>query len=350
MTTKYTQVPSSDVTSAIDAARAGIAADVDAVRPPKLAAVVLGGGYGRGEGGVLHTPDGDRLYNDLDFFVFTDGAGRRDRDRIAEALRPVSEKWEKRLNVAVDFSPAKNFTNLRSVARTLMFQELVRGWRPVWGDVDLDRLIPALEPEKLPFSEAARLLLNRGMGLFFAGEHLADGVNDADFIVRNLHKAALGAGDALLLAVKKYRWRGAERLEALREYAQDTALPPEFVAGYERAWRYKLEPRPVLPDDPWAMWKKNRLFLLEAFRRISGAGSAADASAVARGLHERAARERSWKNPLRRLRGRCPGTCAVLFDPPVVTVAALLCAALTAATADAPRYPAQLYRLWLKFN
>lgn len=346
MAEKYTAVPSPKVAAAIDAARAGIASDVAALEIPKLAAVVLGGGYGRGEGGVRHAPEGDKLYNDLDLFVFTDGAGRRGRARIAEALKPVSRKWEERLGVAVDFSPAKNFKNLRSVARTLMYQELVRGWKPVWGDAGLGCWIPEFPPEALPFSEAARLLLNRGMGLLFAGERLAGKSEDADFIVRNLHKAALGAGDALLLAGKEYRWRGAERLEALKTYAERTALPREFVASYERAWRYKLEPDPVLPAEPWAVWKENRSFLLEAFRRVAGVDSL---DAVAGGLHRRAAGERAWKNPLRRLRGGCPGSVSELFDPPVVTVAALLCEVL-AEDRQPPRCPEKLLKLWQKFN
>ena len=39
----------------------------------RLEAVVLGGGYGRGEGGVLKTEAGDRFYNDLEFYVFVQG-------------------------------------------------------------------------------------------------------------------------------------------------------------------------------------------------------------------------------------------------------------------------------------
>src|SRR4051812_47179309 len=35
----------------------------------KLEALLLGGGYGRGEGGVLRTPEGERPYNDLEFYV-----------------------------------------------------------------------------------------------------------------------------------------------------------------------------------------------------------------------------------------------------------------------------------------
>ena len=39
----------------------------------KLEGLLLAGGYGRGEGGVLHTPDGDLPYNDLDFYIFLRG-------------------------------------------------------------------------------------------------------------------------------------------------------------------------------------------------------------------------------------------------------------------------------------
>ncbi len=42
--------------------------------PPKdIATVVLGGGYGRGEGGVLRTEAGEQPYNDLEFYVFCRG-------------------------------------------------------------------------------------------------------------------------------------------------------------------------------------------------------------------------------------------------------------------------------------
>jgi hypothetical protein len=41
-----------------------------AIPPRKLQALVLGGGYGRGEGGVLQTDNGDQPYNDLEFYMF----------------------------------------------------------------------------------------------------------------------------------------------------------------------------------------------------------------------------------------------------------------------------------------
>src|SRR5690242_2406517 len=53
---------------------AWILQEVQAVVPAaKLEGMVLGGGYGRGEGGVLQTADSERSYNDLEFYVFTRG-------------------------------------------------------------------------------------------------------------------------------------------------------------------------------------------------------------------------------------------------------------------------------------
>src|SRR4026209_1598165 len=50
-----------------------LAAIRNAVPQGRLEAVLLGGGYGRGEGGVLKTKSGDRPYNDLEFYVFLRG-------------------------------------------------------------------------------------------------------------------------------------------------------------------------------------------------------------------------------------------------------------------------------------
>ena len=70
----------------VDDACAAIGREIDALALPRLAGVVLGGGYGRGEGGAR----GHGLYNDLDFFAITEdgasaaeiaGMGREDQHR-----------------------------------------------------------------------------------------------------------------------------------------------------------------------------------------------------------------------------------------------------------------------------
>lgn len=349
-TFQYTALPSPALTLRLDRILAELASEIGALRLPKLAGVVLGGGYGRGEGGLRRTPEGDRLYNDLDFFVFARGASRSEAARIDRELRRLAELREKDSEAALDFGPVKNLSALRHVAATLMFQELRRGWRPVWGDVDPAEFIPELRAEELPFSEAARLLLNRGMGLIFAGEYLAAGKNDPDFILRNIHKAALGAGDALLLAAGLYRWRGADRMTAFADYAAREGIPEEYTALYAEAFRYKVEPVPVLPADPDAMWRRRRAFFLDAVCRAAGVPQNAPATATAAGLSRRAAGERSLRNLLRWLRRtRRVRFADGAFDAPTVTVLGRLYHELSL-SADMSAASPELRRLWSAFN
>ena len=158
--------------------------------------VYLGGSYGRGEGGVREDRQNGILYNDLDFFVFS----RNSVPRAGELLHEISEKYEKELNVDIDFSRVMSVQDIRKNAQRLMMQELKRGYRLVCGEDLLTEFLPEINAGDLLFSEACRLLLNRGMGLLLAGEKISSGSADTDFILRNLCKAVLGSGDAVLIS------------------------------------------------------------------------------------------------------------------------------------------------------
>ena len=349
-TGSYTGIASPELAAQLDKALTGMAAEIEALKLPGLAAVVLGGGYGRGEGGVRHTPDGDRLYNDLDFFVFTDGADGQAAALIGSELKKISERWEPVLGIAVDFGPAKNLSAVKNSAYTLMFQELVRGWKPVWGSVELGNYIPMLDARMLPVTEAIRLLLNRGMGLIFAGQQIVSGKPEPDFTLRNINKAVLGSADALLLCSGKYRWKGPDRVAAFREYVRDEHLPAEYADDFAAAFRYKLEPDPVLPANPLEGWRKCRLFYLDAVRKVADAVPDARPEDVKRGLHRKAASERSVKNFLRWvLKARSLRAPRYCMDAPVVTVLGIIYDLLSEQD-NCPDCPERLYRLWTKFN
>ncbi|MFA6168933.1 MAG: glycosyltransferase, partial [Gemmatimonadaceae bacterium] len=69
----------------------------------KLEAVLLGGGYGRGEGGVLRSPAGDRPYNDLDFTVAIQGGRRINALRYQRRLDVFGEILTHQADVEVEF-------------------------------------------------------------------------------------------------------------------------------------------------------------------------------------------------------------------------------------------------------
>ena len=259
----------------VDDACAAIGREIEAQAVPGLAGVVLGGGYGRGEGGAR----GDRrLSNDLDFFAITeDGAAEgNDVPRIAAALEPISRKWTEKLGVDVDFT-VRTPWRIRHDQERIMVQELVRGYFDVAGAKGevLFAGIERREPSELPWMEAARLLMNRGMGLLFAmvenGEswspklELEKGkvplsnsnselelIRKRDFVNRNINKCVLGAGDARLVARHAYAWRAEERAKALGD------------ALYSAAVEWKFRPR----AEPVCDWEKAREVWLSSFGEV----------------------------------------------------------------------------------
>jgi len=215
-------------------------------------ALYLGGGYGRGEGGVLITENGQHLpYNDLDFFVFSKGLSATKRKAFDAELAAIAPKYEKESSVSVDFAPAKPIEKLIKERHTLMYQELLYGHRLVCGP-DLLADVECPDAHDLPILEALRLLVNRGMGLLFAAQQLADAPKDddghvidgkaIDFAIRNLHKAALGAGDALLIAQKRYDYNLERRLQIILYDAHANSFYKEVAPSYQAARDFKVLP------------------------------------------------------------------------------------------------------------
>ena len=206
---------------------AGVGSDIEALAIPRLRGIVLGGGYGRGEGGVFVDEDGkESLYNDLDFYVVAeDGSTDADIAAIGEALAPVSKKWTAQLGVDVDFCTAKTPWRLKHDQERVMIQELIHGYVDVAG-LKGEELFAGVErrgPEAFPWMEAARLMMNRGAGLIMAMEH-----DDEAFIVRNINKCVLGTGDARLIARGEYSWKILDRADTLGEVLYSTAVRWKF--------------------------------------------------------------------------------------------------------------------------
>ncbi|MCK4983241.1 MAG: hypothetical protein KAS17_09975, partial [Victivallaceae bacterium] len=206
-----------------------------------IAALVLGGGYGRGEGGVFETADGQKkLYNDLDFFVIAENLSPSSLKKIDRILAGIGESFSRKIGIDVDFGPAKTLKQLAKMPFTMMWQELREGHVLVYGANDVLNSLPDYDLHDLPRSEGLRLLLNRGAGLLFARQRFRlENINtaDRDFIGRNLYKAVLACGDVFLMLQNQYCLSARDRLCLLEE------LGAEDVELYRQAVRFKLSPQ-----------------------------------------------------------------------------------------------------------
>ena len=107
-----------------------------------------------------------------------------------------------------------------------------------------------LNATAIPLSEATRLLFNRCTGLLLVQEKLTqatDSSHDADFIGRNLAKAQLALGDAVLAVHGKYHWSCLERSRRLAQLSLSDP-PPNFTEIRNRhacRSRFQIAPPPL---------------------------------------------------------------------------------------------------------
>lgn len=220
--------------------------------PGELSALILGGGYGRGEGGVYLVDGKSRVYNDYDFFVIVPSRSIFRRKKLMAALLEVKAEMEPRCGIHIDFSPPMPLPTLPNLPYELMFMELKEGHHVVIGPPDILATMPDYDVAHPPLHECARLFMNRGVGLLLAREKLEIGEplnsDDHEFVVRNIRKGQLAMGDSLLFLNGCYSASYVER--RTRFFSLDLSQTPDaelLSRYYAEAIQFKLRPRHAIP-------------------------------------------------------------------------------------------------------
>ena len=163
----------------------------------------------------------------------------------------LGKQLEPKAGLHVEFK-VDSLAHLRHSPVTMFSYDLISAHRVLLGNTaPLTGCEHHLDAGKIPLSEATRLLMNRCSGLLFAREKLARetfSADDADFFDRNIAKAQLAFGDAVLTAFGQYHWSCLERRERLRRF-----LPPEILPWLGEARRhhnagvgFKLSPQRII--------------------------------------------------------------------------------------------------------
>ncbi len=195
-----------------------------AAQIPGLKALVLAGGYGRGEGGIFFPPDGSEptLYNDLEFYLFA--------PRPPEALLlSLVHEGENRLGIEIEIK-VMSADAFETASPSMFYYDLLSRHILVAGDrAWLDSLPKTLsDASAIPVVEGSRLLVNRGMSLLRCRRWAAGEIElPAGFCERIASKLKLALADATLCAVGKYHWSCVERDRRLPDQKD---VPPDWEA------------------------------------------------------------------------------------------------------------------------
>jgi hypothetical protein len=213
----------------------------------KVEAMLLGGGYGRGEGGVFRTAEGEIPYNDLEFYICLKGSEFLNKARFAKALHEAGARLSQQAGIDIEFQ-LLSMEKLRRSPVTMFYYDLVAGHKWIIGDEPLlDGCKHHLATHRIPLHEATRLLMNRCSGLLFAMERLQRAeftAEDSDFVFRNIAKAKLALGDVILVVNGQYHWSCRERHKRLSKLEAEKGLRclAEILTAHREGVEFKLHP------------------------------------------------------------------------------------------------------------
>jgi hypothetical protein len=203
----------------------------------------LGGGYGRGEGGIVLIDNIEQPYNDLDFTLVVKNKQTVPFDKLSH----ISHTYEAEIHIDVDFSRPLTIGDIQNWPSWLMWYDLLNGHIVVCGDPEVIRTnAPPNLRCPLPAIEAARLLLNRGAGLLWAMRVVRGREKpiDPDFVRRNYYKCHLSLGDALLIAWGRHKTSYTGRDERLHTLMmdEDNIRSLQLDRPYQLALQFKFRP------------------------------------------------------------------------------------------------------------
>jgi len=244
---KYTVYGSKQLDARIDRDMDTISKSVASViEASDLVAVILGGGYGRAEGGVFLDGDSESLFNDYDLFVIVRNISKKKIEQYQSALHDIGEGLGEKMGIDVDFGPLKTPAHLKNAPFWLVYYELKYGHRVIYGDSDVLSVMPDWDGNDIELMEGLKLLLNRAVGLILSGKKIEEGLScpeDNEFVVRNIFKAIMAIGDVFLMMQKSYNYSYQKRLQLMEEYKENDVISRLNLYGqYCKAMNYKLQP------------------------------------------------------------------------------------------------------------
>ncbi len=265
---KYTLTGSKEFDSLIDQQLTLVRDEIlNLIPADDIVAILLGGGYGRGEGGVLTDNGKEYLYNDYDLFVILKNVNYLKKRDYQNKIKLIHEKFTPIFKIDVDVGPLQTVSAISKAPHWMMWYELKHGHKVLWGNENIKNYFPDYSQERMPIMEAYRLLLNRGVGLILCQQHFQTYQEEEsrEFILRNIRKAQLAMGDAYLIKKGKFHYSYKRRSELFSELANDDEIKELGIfSHYQTAYNFKEKPhKPNLTKEEYIEEYENILIVYE---------------------------------------------------------------------------------------
>jgi len=176
----------------------------------QTAALILIGGYGRGEGGIVLENGTYHPHNNLDLLYIYNGNINKSKVNLANSkLQEISKKH----GIGIDMS-AINKQKLMKLDGLVVGYDMRHGHRTLLGDSTFLKEHKAFSIYNIDPADVRQLLVNRGTLLLINRVLLNKETQTEDekkLIIKHAIKAIIGYGDALLYFNDSYHWSYAQK-------------------------------------------------------------------------------------------------------------------------------------------
>ncbi len=204
----------------------------------QTAALILIGGYGRGEGGVVIENLVPSPHNNLDLLYIHNGRiPARTVNLVNELLQATSKKY----NIGIDMFTI-NKQKLLKLNGLVIGYDMRYGHKTLLGNSTFLKEHKSFSIYNIDTTDIRQLIVNRGTlllinRLLLQKESLIK--EEKKLIIKHCIKAIIGYGDALLYFNNLYHWSYAKKQSNM---SQSTSIDPKIKTLYSEAISFRFLP------------------------------------------------------------------------------------------------------------
>lgn len=210
-----------------------------------LRALILLGGYGKGEGGLILKNSEYYPHNNFDLLLVLSSQAKDSVREVTARVKVNVLKLAQQMGIGIDISIMSE-DRVRNMPTRVFSYDMKEGHRTLLGD---EKFIPSIDREMkdIPGWDVRNLMVNRGSLLLINRlciERMSDIGEDEislkKLIIKHTMKAIIGYGDALLYFNGRYHWSYREKY---RRILQLGSAHQPLVRLYQDAINFRFTPR-----------------------------------------------------------------------------------------------------------